>query len=547
MRNLSVERKDSWLTWMMRGLLFLSLLVLLGRAYELQIIKGSYYSDLANGNRIRRVPIAAPRGEILARGGEVYVSNTQVKRRIEFDPKIGYEKLSSLENASPDEIITEYNRNYLYGADFAHISGYVGEANQDEVNKVDPDCPEKGPRRIGLLVGRGGLEQEYECRLRGIDGEELIEVDSMGRKVRTIGRRNPIPGESIITTIDLHLQKKIAAAMKEKDGKVVKKGGVIVTDGKGQVLGLYSSPSFDPNNVSLSLDDPGLPFFNRVIGGTYHPGSVFKLVTAAAALEDGKIDKNFTYDDPGIIRVNDFSYSNWYFSQYGKTEGVINLVKGIARSTDTMFYKLGEMVGVDRLSYWANKFGLEKKTGIDLPGEVAGLIPTPAWKSQQKGESWFLGNTYHMAIGQGDVSITLAEANSETSVISSNGLLCNLHILQVKNSDCSDIGLSKETLSLIKEGMIGVCSEGGTAFPFFDWNNKSGLSPHPDWPGQVACKTGTAETGERDVSHAWFTAFAPSDSPEIVVTVIVEKGGEGSSVAAPIAKDIMSYWFSKNK
>ena len=306
------------------------------------------------------------------------------------------------------------------------------------------------------------------------------------------------------------------------------KGAVVVTDGYGEILALYSHPSFDPFNIEKYLTNPNLPLFNRVISGAYHPGSLFKLVTAASALSEGKIDKNFTYDDQGVIKVNEFEYNNWFFTQYGKTEGLINLKKALARSTDTFFYKIGEFVGPDVLASWANKFGLGNLTNIDLPGEISGLVPSPDWKRQYKNENWFLGNTYHMSIGQGDLTASPLQANLMTSVIANGGKFCKPHIKQTGEPPvCADLDLSSEDLDQIKQGMLQACLSGGTGYPFFDFTP------------QIACKTGTAETEIEDKTHAWFTAFAQ----DIVVTVLVEKGGEGSSVAAPIAKDILNYWF----
>jgi penicillin-binding protein 2 len=534
MQSLSSVNTQSWLSWFFKGLLALGICILLGRLVELQIIKGAYYHDLAEGNRIRRVPITAPRGEILARGGEVLVGNKEVKKKVEFKPESGYEKKEADSDTPSDEVISEWIRDYKEGSVFAHTGGYLGEANEAEVSKVDGNCLEKGIRKLGSFVGRGGLEEQYDCLLRGYDGEELVEVDTLGKKIRTIGRKQAISGESLETTIDLELQRKTAEAMKDKVG------GVVITDGKGEILAIYSSPSYDPNvfvksdetNSAILANlfiDPALPLFNRVIGGAYHPGSIFKIVTAVAALEEGKIDKDYKYEDPGVIRVNEFSYYNWYLTQYGGTEGVINLERAIARSTDTFFYKLGELVGPESLVKWAKQFGLGENTGVDLPGEIQGLLPSPEWKKAMKGERWFLGNTYHMAIGQGDLTTTVLEANIITSVIASDGQLCTPHVVSEKQ-ECREIGIKKETLDEIKNGMLGACSEGGTAYPFFDFGVK------------VACKTGTAETNEEDVTHAWFTVMAPAESPEIVVTVLVEKGGEGSKVAAPIAREILDYW-----
>ena len=544
MESYSSIKTQSWLSWFLRGVIILGVLILLARLIELQVIKGKYFRSLAEGNRIREVIIFAPRGEILARGGEVLVGSSEVLKRVVFDPNEGYEKLQDVEGASVDEVITEWKREYLLKEAFAHASGYLGEANAEEVGSIDGDCPEKGPRKLGSLIGRSGLEEEYECKLRGIDGEELIEVDTSGKKVRVLGKRDVIPGESIKTTINYGLQQEAARLFEGK------KGAVVVTDAKGEVLALYSSPSYDPNifldegkkdKTQAILTDTDLPLFNRAMGGLYHPGSVFKPVVAVAALEEGTIDSSYVYDDPGVITIDSiygkFSYSNWYFTQYGRKEGVINLPRAITRSTDTFFYKLGELVGIEKLDYWAGVFRLDKKTGIDLPGEIAGLVPDPEWKLRVRGERWFLGNTYHMSIGQGDIALTPLGVNQAISAIAANGIYCNPRLVlgEDEKQRCTNLGIKSETIELVKEGMKGVCSTGGTAFPFFDFEQKAQVT--------VACKTGTAETEEKDKTHAWLSVFAPADSPEIVATVMVEKGGEGSYVAAPIAREIFNFWY----
>lgn len=543
MQTLASSKHESWLSWFLRGLLIFGFFVLLARLFDLQIIRGSYFRTLAEGNRIRRVPVVAPRGKILARGGEVLAGNRQVKKKVVFNPESGYQKLDDTAGANDDELIEEPVRDYPLGAAFAHLSGYLGEATQDEVGKIKGQCPEKGPRKLGSLVGRVGLEEEYNCVLAGVDGEELVEVDATGHKVRTLGRRQPNPGNDIKTSIDFGLQQKASQLLGEK-------GAIVVNDAKGEILALYSSPSFDPNvfidrtkqdKVADYLSDKNLPLFNRAIAGTFHPGSVFKPIVAIAALEEGVIDKGYTFTDPGVINAGGSSYTNWYFTQYGATEGTIDLPRAITRSTDTFFYKLGEMVGVDKLVEWADKFNLGDLTGVDLPGEVVGLIPSPAWKVKVKGERWFLGNTYHMSIGQGDITVTPIAINRSISAIANNGELCKLRIvpsLESGNAKCEELNIDVEHLNLVKKGMAGACSYGGTGFTFFDFKEKNGV--------EVACKTGTAET-EGGEPHAWFTVFAPVDPPgggsQIVATVLVERGGEGAYVAGPIARSIFDYWF----
>jgi penicillin-binding protein 2 len=492
MQTLANKKNDSWLSWFLRGVLILGSLVLIARLFELQIIKGNYYRNLSEGNRITRVKIEATRGKILARGGEV-----------------------------------------LEGPDFSHLTGYLAETNEDEVGKIDPACIEKGPKKLGQLVGRGGLQEFYNCSLSGVDGEELIEVDSLGVKLRSLGIREPVAGIDLKTNIDFGLQKEIAENFNGNPGAVV------ATDKNGEVLALFSSPSFDPGNVAESLNDSKLPLFNRSIGGLFHPGSIFKPLVAIAALEEGVIDKNYKFNDTGVITVNtlygNYSYSNWYFTQYGGKEGEIDLTKALARSTDTFFYTIGELTGIDNLVEWMKKFGLTRLTDIDIPGEILSLIPSPDWKLKIKNEKWFLGNTYHFSIGQGDLALTPVGIHRANLVVTSGGKLCSLKI--VGNTICQKLKIKPENINLIKSGMKKACSTGGTGYTFFDFQEK-----HESI--DVACKTGTAETNDDGKTHAWFTAFAPINNPEIMLTVMVEGGGEGSKVAGPIARKIMDYYFA---
>src|SRR4030043_937625 len=486
------------LSWLLRVILIVIFVLLLGRLVELQVIKGGYYRTISEGNRIRRVTISAPRGKILARGGEVLVGNNEINKKIIFNPDSGYEKVDANEDDTSNELITETVRDYILGVSFAHISGYLGKVGENELGKVDPKCINKGVLSAESIVGRGGLEEYYDCLLRGIDGEELVEVNSMGIKIRILGKRDPIPGTDITTSIDFNFQKFVGDVLKGQ------KGVVIVTDTKDEILALYSSPSYDPNvfinplnddQIERILNDANLPLFNRAIAGTYHPGSIFKPIVAISALQDKKVDANFLFTDEGRIVLQTpygvFTYNNWYFTQYGGSEGRINLVKALSRSTDTFFYKLGEMEGIEGLVSWSKKFGLEDLTGIDLPGEVKSLIPSPEEK----------------------------EGTNE------------------EDERCRQIGIDQKNLDLVKKGMKGACSLGGTGYPFFDFEEKN--PKHIS----IACKTGTAETGVNDKTHAWFIAFGPVDKPEIITTVLLEEGGEGSKVAGPIARNIFDYYF----
>ncbi len=522
---------QSWLSWFLRGVLILLFLILLGKLFEVQIIKGSYYRGLSEENRIRHIPIPAPRGKILAKNGEALADNVAIKKAIKFTPGVAITLTEDLTNAKPEDIIADYKRVYPLGSKFIHASGYLSVVSDSQIGTVNPKCPQKGTRTSGMLVGVTGLEEEYECLLLGVPGEELIEVNTQGKKIRTLGIRNPIPGTDIKTSIDYKLQEEVAKNMD-------KKGAAIVTDINGQILAFYSSPSFDPQNISAYLENPDLPFFNRVTSGTFHPGSVFKPLVLIAALEEGVIDKNFIFNDPGVITINGFSYANWYFTEYGRLEGQVDLVKALARSTDTFFYKVGEMVGPVNIAKWADMFDLDKETGVDIPGEAKGLIPTPAWKQKTLKEGWFLGNTYNMSIGQGDVSVTPIELNTFISAIANNGKLCQPRFILSGSPVCQQINVSQKNLDLVKKGMQAVCTTGGTAYTFFDFGQKHDGAA-------VACKTGTAEVGVTGEPNAWFTFFTPIEKPEMVMTIVFEKGGQGSQVAGPVARKIADYVYSR--
>ena len=351
------------------------------------------------------------------------------------------------------------------------------------------------------------------------------------------------------------------------------KGAIIASVPQtGEILTLYSSPSFDPNSfikgegVDRLLLDPNLPLYNRAISGTYPPGSTFKIVSSIAGLESGILDKSTQFEDTGILRVGDFSFGNWYFLQYGRVEGLINVVRALARSNDIFFYKVAEGLGVDKLADWGVRFGMGKPLGIDIEGEVGGVMPDREWRKRVKNADWYLGDTYHVGIGQGDILTTPLQVNQWTNIIASNGKSCKPHLLKIRNSkseirnECVDLKLKKENIELVKEGMKQACDTGGTGWPLFEFKVKSlklKVDERNFFDGgtasgsaeklvkiPVACKTGTAEYGNpENHTHAWFTVFAPIENPQIAITVLVEGGGEGSSVAAPIAKKMLEEWF----
>jgi len=524
-------------------LLVFVFVVLWARLWELQIFKGKTNRILADSNRIQRKIIEAPRGLILDRHGEILAKNEpvyEIKDEASSKKVIARDEALILQAESPDTIVEiKQKRLYPFRDLFAHLIGYVGEISEKELKEEKLDLKGYGP---GSLVGRAGVESQYEELLKGREGSELVEVNTVGKVIRHMGQILPKTGKILTLAIDKNLQE---IAGREMEGK---KGAVVALDPRnGEILVFYSSPSYDPNLFLKDSDQAELlkiihdqnnnPLLNRVIAGSYPPGSTFKIVTAVAGLEEGAINANSLIKDTGIIRYGNFSFTNWYYTSYGKTEGEVDIVKALARSTDTFFYKLGEMVGIEKLNYWAQRFNIGQKTGIDLPGEIEGFMATPEWKKQNRNEDWFLGNTYHISIGQGDLSLTPLQVAALTSAVASEGKICQPRILKIGaentpyGANCRNIDIKKQTLELVKKGMIAACSSGGTGFPFFDFKP------------QVACKTGTAETGDGKTTHAWFTVFAPASEPKIVLTVLVERGGEGSSVAAPIAKEILKQWF----
>lgn len=427
------------------------------------------------------------------------------------------------EVAPRGKILDRLDRELPHEAASAPVSGYVSEVIDSELG-----CREGLCYYPGSYIGRSGAEKVFESRLRGRDGGRLVEVDATGAEVRELGNNLPESGSDVALTIDSGLQKLMYSAMQGKSGSAV------MIDMQGKVLALVSSPSYDPANLSEYLSDKDKMYFlNRPISGTYPPGSIFKLVTAMAGLSEGKVTSETQFEDTGEIRIGIYRYGNWYFDQYGMKEGSLGMVRALARSNDVYFYKVGEEVGVDTLVKWSAKFGLGEKTGIELPGEVAGLVPDRLWKERATGEKWFLGNTYHLAIGQGDLLVTPLQAARMTLGIVS-GRLCKISILKDKAVDCSDLGLKTEDIAVVREGMGAACATGGTAFPFFTY----------DPP--VLCKTGTAQHGgqktKEDLPHAWITVAYPGENPEMILVVMLESAGEGSAEAGPVAKTILEGW-----
>ncbi len=530
------------------------------RVFWLQVLSSENWQALAEGNRAVRIVQRAPRGLITDRYGEVLAgnrvtytevvtSNNQLTERI-----LSQQESSALMATAPAQVRKSYVRTYPYGPLFSHLVGYI----------------QKPMFSSDIVYGRYGLEREKNNSLAGKDGYTLYERNARGQAQRVLAREDPVVGAPLATTFDAALSEVAFRALGEQHG------AVIVSDPRtGEVLTAVSTPSFLPLNsqaddsalvtlwqseiekkivaedISSALELDDTPFLFRPTAAVYPPGSIFKIVTALAGLEREVITGDTTVRDEGVLTVGDFTYENWYWRQFGRVEGEVDVVSALARSNDIYFYKLAEWIGPKNLADFARLFSLGERTGLGIVSESTGLIPDPIWKQQYFGERWFLGNTYHMGIGQGDVLVTPIQMQALMSTVAARGRKCQPYVLQGTAVVCQELSLQPESLGLVIRGLRGACSPGGTAYPFFE-------SPY-----DVMCKTGTAEFGEENEqghrpTHGWFTVALgaterqDSTTPEflgdIVITVFVESDDadvykEGSQDAAPIARVVADWWW----
>jgi penicillin-binding protein 2 len=523
------------------------------RLFHLQLTYGKENRELADSNRIQVKVIHAPRGVIYDRNGKIIAQNNPGFRIKESSAgakdkfrSISREEWLNLELKNEKNLEVDSIRSYPLNEKTAHILGYVGEITEEELKQ-----PGNENYKLGDKIGRGGVEEAYEKVLKGIDGGEIVEVDASGNSIRTLRKTDAIPGQNLYLTIDADLQShaydKLAENVK-KSGSCC--GAIIAQDPRnGEILSLVSYPSYDAKKLSDALLDPNSPLLNRAIGGTYPPGSTFKIISAMAGLESGKITPTTQYEDTGVLALGPFTFSNWYFTQYGrKEEGGVDVVKALKRSNDIYFYQLAIATNEKIIGDYAKRMNLGKKVGIDIPGEVEGLIPDDEWKLKQFNQVWYPGDTLHMAIGQGFVLSTPLQINNLTSMVSSNGQMYPPHLalkitrptgetVKAFHYDGEKIpNINQSHLDVIKKGLEEVPKDGGTAWPFFTF------------PIQTAGKTGTAEFGDpKNKTHAWYTGYAPVENPTIVATTVLEAGGEGSTNASPVIKELFRYYFSPDK
>lgn len=521
--------------------------IFLVRLFILAVPQGERNRALSENNRVRLVPVEALRGSIYDRSGKLLASSIREyflfkngKESQITEPQVRELEASGLASFDFEgelgKIEQRVSRKYSLGEKSAHVLGYTALADVNDV--------EANPNLLPIdSVGKFGAEATYDNFLKGTNGKKLIEVDAVGRKVSLLGSEPDVIGSDLRLTLDGSMQEIVYGALKKQADKAgSKKGAAVVQDPyTGEILVLASYPAFDPENIAASVTDKNKPYFNRVIQGVYPPGSVFKIVTALAGLESGKVTRDTEIEDVGEFFLGDVRFSNWFYSQYGQKDGVLKIERAIARSNDIFFYRLAEMTSLEAIRKMAISLGFGQKTGIDLPSEEFGLVPDDVWKKAQLGQVWFPGDTMHLGIGQGFMLVTPMQISQMTSFMASGKLMRPYLVSTIKTKSTevnvapkvvADNLVKGENFELVRSGMKMACQKGGTGWPFFDA------------PYTVGCKTGTAERAEGN-PNAWFTAFAPFDKPQLAVTVIVEDGGEGSSVAGPVAREILDWWFKR--
>lgn len=592
----------------MRGVLAMIVVfavVLLGRVGYLQFIEGKQFFSEAEGNRIHTDSIPAVRGVVYDKQGNPLVKNVPDFRlqltardiphmtqeeyndtfahmaevsgvdeqliRDAFDTSFTSGQSETLKTDIPYEealqlmirirdlsgltVETFYNRQYLAGSAFGHVMGYTGKLTETEYSAL-----QSSGYVLNDTVGKSGIEKSYESTLRGTNGYRKIEVDYRGDEKSLVADVAPVPGDSVHLSIDSNLQNVLYSSLQSIiDERGLPGGSAVAIDPRnGRVLAIVSYPSYDSNafvggisqeEYQALITDERQPLFHRAMSGTYPSGSTFKPIVAAAALEEGVVTPNTTVMSTGGITIEGgFTFPDWKAGGHGLT----NVLTALAESVNTYFYLAGggdnettTGLGVERITDYARRFGLGATTGIDLPGEADGFLPSTAWKEEFKNEPWYLGDTYHLAIGQGDLLVTPLQVALYTAVFANRGTLYAPSVITsitdhsgavVETPDPvvrNEQVMSERSIDVVRQGMREAVLR-GTARSLQSLSVTS------------AGKTGTAQFGSGEKTHSWFTAFAPYDSPEIAITVLVEEAGEGNDAALPIAKHALEAYFGSN-
>ncbi len=576
------------LTILRVGLLLVVALLAL-RLWHLQIREGPYYRDLSENNRTRSVILEPARGLIFDRNGvllannvpsfSLYVTLEDVKDRdglverltslLGLDPAFIRKKLSvkgskplprkikdrlTLREATIIEshrldlpgvmIQVESQRNYLGGVTAAHAIGYVGEISAEQLERADTDDLHQGS-----IVGLYGVEKSFDRYLRGRAGEKSVEVDALGHEKRAAVVERPRAGDDLYLTIDVRLQQLAEELLGEEAGAIV-----ALDPTNGDVLAMASRPAFDPNTLSRELapkqwveivQDEGRPLNNRATQGQYPPGSTFKVVMAVAALESNTVSPSSTVRCTGGYQFGNRLYHDWKAGGHG----LVDLRHALVHSCDVYFYTVGQRMGIETIADYSTQFGLGHETGIELPSERVGIVPSSAWKQKAKGQPWLPGETISASIGQGYVSVTPLQMASVIGTVANGGVTFRPRLVQAVMDRTTGrlqelpavprgtLKISGDHLKVIQEALAGVVTEGTAT------RAKSPLVT-------IAGKTGTAQTAalrtgpEKDIpkkfrDHAWFVAFAPVEAPRIAVAVLAEHMGHGGSAAAPLAKSVI--------
>jgi penicillin-binding protein 2 len=560
-----------------------------------QVVESAYYGELADKNRIRNIPLLAPRGQIRDRNGKIYADNRpsydivlirensphtvqqtaemlaegiditgdellQRINRKRFDPKfrpivlkedvsvgdIAFVKAHEYE--MPEIRIELQPRRRYPGEDLAaHALGYVGEVTENQLA-----TREFMDHKIGDQVGQSGLERTYNAVLRGKDGYRRVIVNKFGREMESLDQRDPIPGNDLYTTLDFDLQKAAEEAIGDRAG-----AAIAMDPRTGEVLVVASKPAFDPNLFATRIsradwndliNDPRKPLQNRAIQNHYQPGSVFKVFMAAAGLEAGTLDPLDRVNCSGSAVHYGRAFACWKKGGHG----VVGIHEAIVDSCNVFFYNVGEKLNIDRIAKYTGMMGLGRKTGVDLPNEDMGLIPSPEWKERVFKTKWYAGETISVAIGQGAVGLTPIQAAWAMGGLASGGRLKQPHMIQperlralgyeVTDVPTEEYPVHPETVDIVTKAMWGVVNEGGTGTKArvegFDVAGKTGTA-------QVVGKQSYNKSSEETEDNAWFVGFAPYRNPEIVVAVFVEHGGHGGDAAAPVAHAIFETYYKK--
>ena len=577
---------------------FVMFFLLLSRLWYLQIIDTDNLLDQSESNRLRFVPVAAPRGAILDRNGKVLVSNTpsfsvavipqdvtdkdlligNLSRylnlnRKEIDDKWNkgqgrakYYPLVVASGISRDQMeFLEENRLTLSGVNIemkpvrayangelaAHLLGYLAEISEDELGSE-----RYKDYNAGDYTGKSGIEKSWESYLHGTDGGRQIEVDARGRFLRTVEESGSSVGNTVMLTIDLQMQKVVEEALGDRAG-----AAVAMDVNTGEILAFASSPSFDPalftgrmppEKWKEYLEDQRHPLENKALKGVYPPGSTFKIITALAGLEEGLVDQHSAIDCPGYYKFGNSTFKCWDKKGHGHVE----LKKALRESCDVYFYKLAERLGVNRIASYAKRFGLGAPLGIGLDNEKGGVIPTEQWKLKRFGKRWFQGETLSVGIGQGYVLTTPVQLASMIATVANEGTVYRPHLVKrIVDSEGKSLkefppevllktGIKPESYRLVKEGLFAVVNEahgtGGMArLSEVTVAGKTGSSQ------VVKLRDSKGEVPYQFRDHALFVAFAPLEKPEIAVAVIVEHGEHGGSAAAPIAGKVLRAYFEE--